>query len=418
MRFMSSHPEKMRTSWLFRIGGKFLLCVLSIMPPMTLLSCHSKPSVVADQLVPVKVRVPNQVQQFVSVSASGGVEANVTAMTAFEVSGRVKRVYVEEGQHVTKGQVLAELDPTDYRHGYESALGAADVARATERRVQNGLRPEELEQARIAFERAQDEYQRMKFLFDRKSMDANDFHKFEAAYLAAKQNYEMARKGTRKEDKSAAEAQTRASIAQMQDAKSHLAKCRLVAPISGFIGMKHANVGDFVSAGTPVFSVLDLDIAKVRVAIPEAEIGKIHVGSSATVTIPSLAGHRFQGTVDALGMTADPLSRTYTAKIAVVNQAKQLRDGMISQARIFGSEQVHALTVPGSAIVRDAHGVANVYVFNPSRHMAFARRVETDEFMGDEIAIKSGLNANDQVVIAGQQNLRDGSPVLLVGGAQ
>jgi RND family efflux transporter MFP subunit len=204
----------------------------------------------------------------------------------------------------------------------------------------------------------------------------------------------------------------------MQDAKSHLAKCRLVAPISGFIGMKHVNVGDYVSAGTPVFSVLDLDIAKVRVAIPEAEIGKIHVGSSATVTIPSLTGHRFQGTVDALGMTADPLSRTYTAKIAVVNQAKQLRDGMISQARIFGSEQVHALTVPGSAIVRDAHGVANVYVFNPSRHMAFARRVETDEFMGDEIAIKSGLNANDQVVIAGQQNLRDGSPVLLVGGAQ
>jgi len=385
---------------------------------MTLSSCHSKPSVVADQPVPIKVRVPDQLQQLVSVSASGSVEANATAMTAFEVSGRVKRVYVEEGQHVVKGQILAELDATDYRHGYEAALGVADAARATQSKAQNGLRPEELEQARIALERAQDEYQRMKFLYDRKSLDANDFHKFEAAYQSSKQNYEMARKGTRSEDKAAAAAQTRTSIAQMQDAKSHLAKCRLVAPISGFIGIKHVNAGDYVAAGTPVFSVLDLDVAKVRVAIPEAEIGKIHVGSSATVTIPSLPGSGFQGTVDALGMTADPLSRTYTAKIAVVNRDHLLRDGMVSQARIFGSQQVHVLTVPGSAVVRDAHGVANVYVYNSSRRMAFARRVETDEFMGNEIAIKNGLAANDQVVIAGQQNLREGSVAQLVGGAQ
>jgi multidrug efflux pump subunit AcrA (membrane-fusion protein) len=136
------------------------------------------------------------------------------------------------------------------------------------------------------------------------------------------------------------------------------------------------------------------------------------------VTIPSLPGSGFQGTVDALGMTADPLSRTYTAKIAVVNRDHLLRDGMVSQARIFGSQQVHVLTVPGSAVVRDAHGVANVYVYNSSRRMAFARRVETDEFMGNEIAIKNGLAANDQVVIAGQQNLREGSVAQLVGGAQ
>jgi RND family efflux transporter MFP subunit len=204
----------------------------------------------------------------------------------------------------------------------------------------------------------------------------------------------------------------------MQDAKRHLAKCRLAAPISGFIGMKHMDVGDFVAAETPVLSVLDLDVAKVRVAIPEAEIGKIHVGSSATITIPALAGSSFQGTVDALGMAADPLSRTYTAKIAVVNRGHQLRDGMVSQTHIFGSKQVQVLTVPGSAVVRDARGVANVYVYNSSRQMAFARRVETDEFMGSEIVIKSGLNANDQVVIAGQQNLREGSHVLLAGGAQ
>jgi membrane fusion protein (multidrug efflux system) len=405
-------------SYALTAGTKMLLAALCIFPTLGISSCDSKTSVVADQPVPVNVRQPNQVQQTASVSASGVVEGSVTAMTAFEVSGRVKRVYVEEGQPVAKGQVLAELDPADYQHAYEVAAGQADAVRATERKAQHGLRPEELEQARIAFERAQDEYQRMKFLFDRKSLDANDFHKFEAAYLSAKQNYEMARQGTRTEDKSAAEAQTRSAIAQMQDARRRLANCRLVAPISGFVGMKHVNVGDFAAAGTPVFSVLDLDPVKIRVAVPESEIGKIHVGATAAITIPSLAGQSYKGTLDALGVSADPTSRTYTAKITVANREHQLRDGMVSQTRIYGTAQVHVLTVPGNAIVRDAHGVENVYVYYPSRRMVFARRVETGDFWGSEVVIKSGLVASDQVVIAGQQNLHEGSPVLLAGGAR
>ena len=410
--------SKTCSSRLFSAGFKFALCALCILPTLTLSSCDSKPSVVADQPVPVSVRQPNQVEQPVSVSASGAVEGSVTAMTDFEVIGRVRNVYVEEGQKVTKGQVLAELVPDDYQHAYEAAAGQADVARATEHKAQNGLRPEELEQARIAFERAQDEYQRMKFLFDRKSLDANDFHKFEAAYLSAKQNYEMARQGSRSEDKSAAEAQTRTAIAQMQDAKRHLTNCRLVAPISGFVGMKHVNVGDYVAAGTPVFSVLDLDPVRIHVAIPESEIGKIRVGAAATITIPSLAGKSYKGTLDALGVSADPTSRTYSAKITVANREHQLRDGMVSQTCIYGTEQIRVLTVPGGAIVRDAHGVENVYVYYPTRRMVFARRVETGDFWGSEVVIKSGLVANDQIVIAGQQNLREGSSVLVVGGVK
>jgi RND family efflux transporter MFP subunit len=258
----------------------------------------------------------------------------------------------------------------------------------------------------------------MKFLFDRKSLDTNDFHKFEAAYQSAKQNYEMARQGSRSEDKSAAEAQTRTAMAQMQDAKRRLANCRLVAPISGFVGMKRANVGDFVAAGTPVFSVLDLDPVKVRVAIPESEIGKIRVGAAATVTFPSLDGQTFKGTLDALGVSADPASRTYSAKIAVSNRTHLLREGMVSQARLYGTQQIHLITVPGSAIVRDAHGVENVYVYYPAKQKVFARRIEAGDFWGSEVVINRGLAPNDQVVIVGQQNLREGSSVLMAGGAQ
>jgi membrane fusion protein (multidrug efflux system) len=412
------HFESPSSTAIAGILWKLLLCLWSISPTLFLSSCHSKPVVAADQPIPVLVRVPNQVQQSYSIAVSGSVEANATAMTAFEVSGRVRQVFVDEGLHVTKGQVLAQIDPADYQHSYEAASGAFAAAQASELKARNGLRPEELEQARIAFERAQDEYRRMKLLHDRKSLDTNDFLKFEAAYLSARQNFEMAQKGSRAEDKQAATGQMRTAMAQMQDAKTRLVRCSLVAPIAGFIGMKHINAGDFVAAGTPVFSVLDLDVAKVRVAIPEGEIGNIHIGSNTTVTIPSLAGQSFQGRVDVLGMTADPLSRTYTGKIAVANSEHLLRDGMVSESRIYGTAQVHVLTIPGNAVVRDPHGVSIVYVYDASRHIVFARRIETDSFLGSEIVVKSGLKAQDQVVIAGQQNLFEGAPVSLNGGAR
>jgi RND family efflux transporter MFP subunit len=281
-------------------------------------------------------------------------------------------------------------------------------------KAQNGLRPQELEQARIDFERTRDEYQRMKYLNDRKSLSANDFQKYEAAYLAASQRYEMAKQGTRSEEKLVAGAQSRSAGAQMQEARKRLSDCRLVAPISGFIGMKKINVGDTVAAGSPVFSVLDLDPVKVRVGVPEAEIGKIATGARATISLPSLGGKQFEGRLEALGVAADSASRTYTAKIAVSNPAHLLREGMVSQAQIFGSAMVNALTVPGSAIVNDARGVTQVYVYYPAQQRVYARRVELGSFIGNEVEVKSGLNPSDRVVIAGQQNVREGSPVRVI----
>jgi multidrug efflux pump subunit AcrA (membrane-fusion protein) len=392
----------------------FAMCLLSLLP---LAGCGPKKPVAADQPVPVRVRVPNRIQQPDSVAASGAVEANVTAQSAFQIAGRVARVFVEEGQAVSKGQVLAELDATDYRNAYDAAQGQADAAQAVNRKAQEGLRAQELEQARIDFDRWQDEYKRMKFLYDHKSLPANDFKKIEAGYQAAQQRYDMAQQGTRVEDKQAASGQSRAAAAQMHEAQKHLGDTKLRAPITGFVGMRRIDVGDTVAAGMPVISVLDLNPAKVRVAIPEAEIGKVREGARATVSIPSLDGKQFDGKVETVGMAADPASRSYAVKIAVPNPAHQLRAGMVSQAKVLGSSMVNTITVPGDAIVHDPQGVAHVYVYSPAQQRVYARRVEVGGPLGNEVEIRSGLNNDEQVVIAGQQNVREGSPVHIVGGS-
>ena len=311
---------------------------------------------------------------------------------------------MEEGQAVSKGQVLAELDSTDYRNAYDAAQGQADAARAVDNKAQEGPRSQELEQARIDYEQWLDQYTRMKFLYEHKSLPANDFKKIEAAYKAAQQRYEMARQGTRVQDKEAATGQYRAVAAQMHEAQKRLGDTRLVAPISGFVGMRRIDVGDSVGAGAPVISVLDLNPVKVRVAIPESEIGKMHEGARATVTIPSLDGKQFEGKVETVGVAADPASRTYTAKIAVPNPARLLRAGMVSEARVFSPSTINAITVPGGAIVHDPQGVTHVYVYSTAQQRVYAKRIEVGGLIGNEVEIRSGRTGDEQVVVAGQQN--------------
>jgi len=391
------------------------LCLLALLP---LAGCGPRTPVAADQPVPVRLRAPLHLVEPVTVAVSGSVEANVTAQTAFQIPGRVTKVFVEEGQPVRQGQILAELDSTDYRNAYDAALAQADAAKAVARKSDDGLRPQELEQARIDFDRWQDEYTRMKFLFDHQSLAANDFKKIEAGYQAAQQRYAMARQGTRPEEKDSAAAQSRAAAAQMHEAQKHLADCRLRAPIAGFVGMRRIDAGDTVGAGMPVLAVLDLNPVKVRVAIPESEIGKVSQGARALITIPSLDNRAFEGKVEVVGVASDPASRTYTAKIAVANPDRILRAGMVSETRIYSSSMRNALTVPGDAILRDAEGVVHVYVYSPAQGRVTQRRVEVGAPLGSEIEIRSGLSGEEQVVVAGQQNLREGSPVKLGGGAQ
>jgi multidrug efflux pump subunit AcrA (membrane-fusion protein) len=384
---------------------------------LALSGCHtSRTGGTEASPVPIRVRRATAVERPDYVSASGSVEAVRSVDTAFQIPGKVARVYVEEGQAVRQGQLLAELDDTDYRHALDAAAGQARAAQAAAQKATVGPRPQELEQARLDFERWQDEYNRMRFLYERKSLPPNDFKKVEAAYHAAKERYDMARQGTRAEDKEAAEAQFRAASAQAEEARKRLADTRLTAPMPGFIGMRRIEPGQVVAAGMPVLSVLDLDPVKIRVGIPEAEIGKVRRGARAEITVPSLRGRQFQGTVELVGVAADPTSRTYSVKITVPNPRHELLAGMISESRIIGSNTIRALTLPGEAIIRDPQGATQVYVYFPDRGRVYARRVVVGEPLANELEIREGLTGTEQVVIAGQQNVREGSLVQVVNG--
>jgi RND family efflux transporter MFP subunit len=379
---------------------------------------RAKPAVEEQAPIPIQVRIPATAERTDSVTASGAVEGSETADAAFQVAGKVARVFVEEGQHVSKGQTLAELESTDYRNAFDAAKAQKEAAEAVAQKAAAGPRKQEVEEARIELNRWEDEYKRMRFLVERKSLPPNDFQKIEASYNAARERYQMAVEGSRVEDRAATNAQALAARAQANEDMKRLGDTRLRAPISGNIAARHVDPGQWVAIGAPVMSIVNLNPAKVRVGVPEAEIGKVIPRARAEVSLPSLDGRTFQGQVGIIGVAAEAASRTYTVKIIVPNPGPVLLAGMVAEARIFGPARIRVLTIPGEAVVRDPQGAPTVYVYYPDRKRAYARKIEVGSPAGDEIEIRSGLKGDEQIVVAGQQKLREGSLVAIAGGAK
>ena len=370
--------------------------------------CGRKTAVAPEQPIPVQVRKPAVVERAEIVRVGGNVEAYETSEIGFQVAGRVKRVLVEEGQAVAAGQVLAELDPVDYRLGAEIADNEAAAARAMAEKARAGARRQELEQAKAAFEQAEDEYRRMKVLYERKSLAPNDFKKIETHWRVARERYEEALEGARREDREAAEAKARQAEANARLNRKRLEDTQLRAPVAGVVARRLADTVEMLAAGMPVVVLMRLNPARVRVGVPEAEIGKVKTGQRARVRIPSLGGREFPARVELVGFAAEPQSRTFPVRLLAPNPALELRAGMIAEAEIDSDARVEVRTVPADAVWRDPQGVTHVYVYSPGKGRVYARRVRTGRGAGREVEIVEGLEADDLVVVGGQHKVKDG----------
>ena len=307
----------------------------------------------------VRVRTAAAVERPILVNASGTVDANTTADVAFQVSGKISRVAVEEGQFVRAGQLLAAVDPTDYQLTAQQANASAAQAKG--------------------------EYERMRQLHEKGSLAPNDFAKFQAAAEVATSN---------------------ASLAQKR-----LGDTQLTSPISGVVARRGVELGEMASPGMPAFTIVAVDPVEIRVGIPESQIGLIRRGATATIAVPALPGPMYTARVTMIGVSADAASRTYPVKIDVPNPGQRLLPGMIAEAHISGNRITRAFTVPGEAVVRDAEGATLVFIYFPAEKRVYSRRVTVGAPIDREIEITDGVAPGELIVIAGQDRLRDGAAV-------
>lgn len=357
---------------------RHLVLLMTVMLAVTLSACSSGTNgeQAAGPPIPIQVGKPQPREERETVSVSGTVASpDAPANVSFLVSGRVVQVGPREGDYVTKGQTLAVIDPTEYRLALAAAKAQSD-------------------QARVGYQRAEDEHRRMKMLYELKSLAPNDYLKFKAASDSAAQQYEQA-------------------AASEKLARKRLTDATLRAPLNGYISRRSVEPGQMASPGQPAFEIVRLDTVEVNVGVPETDIHRVRVGQKASVTLPALPGESFEGSVRVINVSADPNTRTFMTRITIPNPEYTLRIGMVAEAQIRGDRTLRMLALPIEAIVRDPQGATIVYVYFPDQKRVYARRVETGGVYGRVIEIKRGLTEEESVVLAGQERLRDGAVVAL-----
>ncbi len=278
---------------------------------------------------------------------------------AFNNSERISEVFVEEGDRVSRGQILAKLDTSRLSAEAAQAENQAAAQRDVVERLHNGSRPEEIAQARASVESAEADAVYAKQQLDRlktiaakmeQAVSLQDLNAAEAALKVAEAGLSANRKaldlhlaGPRKEDIAQGEAQLRAAEAHAQFARRRLADAELHAPSDGVVRSRLLEPGEIVTPQKAVYSLALLDPKWVRAYVEETDLGRIKPGLHASVMVDSFPDRRFEGWVGFVSPVAE-----FTPKSV---QTEKLRTSLVYEVRVFVKDPADELRLGMPATV-------------------------------------------------------------------
>ena len=339
---------------------KTVRTIMTMMVLVALYSCGEKKQTAQEQTVRVKVQQIQTEAVNGEQGFSGTIEESSGISLSFATMGTIKRIYVNEGQMVGAGQLIAELDPTTLQNAYT-------ISKTT-------------------LEQAQDTYNRMKELHDAGSLPEMQWISIENQLKSAKAQEAVARKS--------------------------LGDTKLYAPSAGYISTKFTEVGENVSPGVPIAKLVNISSVKVKIAVPEDDIQRIAKSSSMKIVVPALGNREFSGHVTERGVSADPRSRTYEVKATVLNHDRKLLPGMICQVFTNYMQGTTGVFIPANLVQLDIDNKTFVWVVNGDK--ALKREITISNETAQGAQVSGGLSAGDKLIIAGQQKVSNGMKVEIV----
>jgi membrane fusion protein (multidrug efflux system) len=310
--------------------------------------------------VPVETQPLKRAEMVAVYSGTAPIEAHEEAVVVAKVGGEVRQIYVEEGDAVQPGQILARLD--------------GDRLRLTLAQTDANLR------------KLERDYKRTLELADKGLVPKSTAENTKFDLDALRAGYESAR--------------------------LELNYTEIRAPIRGVISLRNIKVGNTIGPNDPTFTVTDLDPLVAYVHVPEKEFRKIAPGQNAEVVVDALGGERFVGTISRISPTVDPQTGTFRARVEVPDTSRRLKPGMFARVNIVYERRQDALQLPRSAIL-DADGAQSVFVVADGK--AEQRTIRTGLSNGGWIEVLEGLQGTEQVVTVGQAGLKTGTLVKVVG---
>lgn len=325
------------------------------------LAACGKTETPAETARPVLVAQPAGGPQAAFSAYAGEIRAREESALSFRIGGSLVKRLVDAGDRVRRGQVLAELDPGD-------AALQASAAQAEMARLGGDL-------------------ERYRKLVAQKLVSQSTFDAQQAAYRAARAQYELTR--------------------------NQSAYTRLVAPRDGVIANRLAEAGQTVAAGQTVYTLAGDTGREVAIALPESRTRDVSVGQPVLVELWSAPGQRLSGRVREISPAADPQARTYAARVALDGDATtQVELGQSARVYMQEGGEAAALSVPLSAVQRGADGkAASLWVVDPKSRRVHLAPVRTGAYAENVVPVLGGVEASAWIVAAGGHLLREGQLV-------
>jgi multidrug efflux system membrane fusion protein len=356
---------------------------------------EKKPEAAAGAPVTVQTATATQAEWPARYEAVGTVRARTAAVIAAKVMGYVKEIKVDTGDRVQAGQVLLVLDARDLDAGHQAAQAVLNEARAAAGEVDGAIAA-----AQAQLDLAQVTYQRMKDLYDKKSISPQEFDEASARLKMAQTGYEMAQ---------AKKTQVNAKIRQAEEGLSSasvtLGYATITAPFDGVVTEKPVQLGNLTAPGMPLLTVERAGAHRLEVAVEESRLSALHVGDPVAVSLDALH-KQLDARITEIVPAVDAASRSFIVKIDLPAEPA-LRSGLFGRA-VFSLGQRPVLTIPATAVVERGQ-LQSVFVVETGR--ARNRLVTLGETFGDRREVLSGLAAGETLVAPVTTDVVDGIQV-------
>jgi HlyD family secretion protein len=296
-----------------------------------------------------------------TVNASGKIYPEVEVKVSPDISGEVVALNVNEGDSVTKGQLLAKIYADIYVSQRDQVAAGVSQAQAQYENVSLGLGA-----LKATFDQAENNYNRQKKLLDEKVISKAEFEQAQQNYLAAKANYNAAKEGLKTN-----QAGIKSAQAQLQRADKDLSRTTIIAPMSGIVSLLSVKKGERVAGnsfnvGTEMMRIADMNSIVAQVDVGENDIPKVKLGDTALITVDAYNNRKFKGLVykianpqTGLGVTGTTDVTNYKVHIRLLKESYNdllnkgrfpFRPGMSASTEIQTRREINVLSVPLNAV--------------------------------------------------------------------
>lgn len=330
----------------------------------------------------------------------GNIQAISEAPILARADGYIKRRMVDIGDRVKAGQPVAEIEAPELDQQIRQAQASLQQAQAAlEQALANH------EQGKANLELARVTADRWKTLASQGVASRQENDQYQAQYQAQTANVQALDKAIAAQRSNVAAVE--ANLARLNDVQGY----RIVrAPFDGVITVRNVDTGALVNSGnTLLFRVAQTDTLRTYVNVPQSNAGSIHVGQQARLSISSLPGRSFAGTVTRTANALDPTSRTMLVEIQVPNSAGVLLPGMYAQVDLSSPRADAGVVIPGNALVVRSEGT-QVAVVQPDGTVHL-QKIQIGRDYGDRIEVLSGLKNGDTIIADPGDSAREGAKI-------